>query len=122
MKESKNITSVLNESRTFAPLAEFTQNAHINSTEMYESMWLEAKDEPNKFWSKKANELLDWDRGFDEVLNWNPPFAKWFEGGKINASYNCLDRHVKNGLGEKTAIFWEGEPGDKRKLSFRELF
>src|SRR4029450_9971873 len=72
------------------------------------------------FWADEAKRI-DWIKPYDEVLDWQLPYAKWFVGGKLNISLNCLDRHVANGLGDKVAYYWEGEPGDKRTLTYRDL-
>src|SRR5690606_31699735 len=72
------------------------------------------------FWAEEAKRL-DWFQPWEKVLEWNPPYAKWFVGGKLNVSYNCLDRHVKAGRGDKVAFYWEGEPGDRRVLTYKDL-
>lgn len=115
------IESVMHEERVFPPPAEITARAHIKSMEEYEKLYNKAKDDPEGFWGELAKEELHWFRPFDKVLEWSEPFAKWFVGGQTNASYNCLDRNLENGLGDKTAILWEGEPGDERTLTYKEL-
>ncbi|HXG09143.1 MAG TPA: acetate--CoA ligase [Gemmataceae bacterium] len=115
-----NITSVLKETRKFPPPPEFAARAHIKSLAEYERLWQRAKDDLEGFWAEQA-ESLDWFRRWDKVLLWNEPHAQWFVGGKINASYNCLDRHLAGPRRNKTAILWEGEPGDSRSLSYQEL-
>lgn len=117
---STNITSVLKESRTFPPPAEFAKQAHVKSLAEYEKLWQQAKDDPEGFWAKRA-EKLHWFKRWDKVLEWNEPHAKWFVGGKINACYNCVDRHLTNGRKNKAAIIWEGEPGDSRVLRYQDL-
>ena len=97
--------------RLFPPPPEFAANAHIKSFEEYERLYAEAAADPEAFWAKQA-ESLDWFRKWDTVLEWNEPFAKWFVGGKINISYNCLDRHLTTWRKNKAAIIWEGEPGE----------
>jgi acetyl-CoA synthetase len=87
----------------------------------YRALYDSAKADPEKFWSELAENELTWFKPFTKGLEWNSPFAKWFTGGKINASYNCLDRHIAAGLGAKPAIVFEGEPGDERIISFQEL-
>lgn len=119
MADKPTIESVLTEERTFPPSAEFAQNAYVKSFEEYEKMYSEAEADLPAFWAKQA-EALDWFAPWEKVLEWEPPHAKWFSGGKINASYNCLDRHLETN-GDKTAIIWEGEPGEERRLSYREL-
>lgn len=119
MADKPTIESVLTEERTFPPSAEFAANAFVKSFEEYEKMYSEAEADLPAFWAKQA-EALDWFAPWEKVLEWEPPHAKWFSGGKINASYNCLDRHLETN-GDKTAIIWEGEPGEERRLSYREL-
>ncbi len=116
----KKIESLLHEERLFEPPAEFSAAAHIKSREQYDAIRAEAAADPEKFWATHAEEL-HWFRKWDKVLEWEAPFAKWFVGGTTNVSYNCLDRHVEAGLGDKTAILWEGEPGDTEAISYSEL-
>jgi acetyl-CoA synthetase len=115
-----NITSVLKESRQFPPPAEFSAHAHIKSVAQYEKLWQRAKDDPEGFWAEQA-ESLAWFRKWDKVLVWKEPHAQWFAGGKINISYNCLDRHLTGPRKNKAAIIWEGEPGDSRVLRYQDL-
>ena len=118
---SQNIESLQKEDRVFPPTPEFSSSAHIQSMEQYETLHKESIDAPEKFWAEQAS-ALTWQKPWDTVLDWsNAPFAKWFEGGKINAAENCLDRHVAAGKGDDIAIHWVGEPGDKRDLTFSEL-
>jgi acetyl-CoA synthetase len=117
---SQNITSVLQEKRSFPPSPEFTRNAHIKSLAEYERLWQEAKDKPDAFWARYAEEL-HWFKKWDRVMEWNEPHAKWFVGGQTNMSYNCLDRHVAMWRKNKAAIVWEGEPGDQRVLRYQDL-
>src|SRR5262249_31115166 len=116
---STNITSVLKETRSFPPTADFAAKAHIKSVTEYEAVWKRAADNPEKFWAEQA-ESLTWFAKWNKVLEWNEPFAKWFLGGKINASYNCVDRHLELHR-NKAAIVWEGEPGDTRVLRYQDL-
>ncbi|MBK9154715.1 MAG: acetate--CoA ligase [Chloracidobacterium sp.] len=120
MSERTPIESILNESRVFEPPADFAANAHLKSFEEYEGLYAEAAADPAAFWAKQA-ENLDWFRKWDSVLEWNEPFAKWFAGGKINVSYNCLDRHLTTWRKNKAAFIWEGEPGDQRTLTYLQL-
>src|SRR5262249_48621960 len=113
------ITSVLKESRQFAPPKEF-QPVHIKSLAEYERLWQRSKDDPEGFWGEQA-EALHWFNKWDKVLVWNEPVAQWFVGGKINVCYNCVDRHLTNGRANKAAIVWEGEPGDSRVLRYQDL-
>jgi acetyl-CoA synthetase len=117
---TSNITSVLKETRVFAPSAEFSANAYVKSPAEYELLCQRARENPEAFWAEQA-ETLHWFQSWDKVLEWKEPHAKWFVGGKINASYNCLDRHLANGRGNKAAIIWEGEPGDTRVLRYQDL-
>jgi acetyl-CoA synthetase len=116
----QNITSVLKETRTFPPPAEFAANAHIRSMAEYEKLFQRAKDDPDGFWAEQA-ESLSWVKRWDKVLVWNEPFAKWFVGGRLNVSANCLDRHLSGPRRNKAAIIWEGEPGDTRVLTYQML-
>lgn len=115
------IDTVMQEARLFPPPEAFAQKASIGSFEAYEELWNRAAKDPTAFWEELAREELHWFEPFTETLNWNEPYAEWFVGGKTNASYNCLDRHVEAGKGDKPAILWEGEPGDSRTLTYSEL-
>jgi acetyl-CoA synthetase len=103
------IESSLQEGRVFPPPAHFAAGARINSREEYDQVYRESIDQPEQFWGRAAEEL-GWFRKWDKVLDWKPPYAKWFVGGRTNVSYNCLDRQVELGRGDKAAILWEGEP------------
>jgi acetyl-CoA synthetase len=118
--QQSNIDSTLQEVRRFEPSTEFRQKSHINSLEDYERLYKEADDDPEKFWGKVAKEL-HWFKPWTKVLEWDCPWAKWFVGGETNISYNCLDRNVQNGRAHKTAIIWEGEPGEIRTLTYQQL-
>ncbi|MBX6313329.1 MAG: acetate--CoA ligase, partial [Isosphaeraceae bacterium] len=115
-----SIVSVLVENRVFPPPADFARTAHIGSLEQYEALWTRAKDDPEGFWGEIAL-CLHWDQPWQKVLEWNPPFAQWFVGGKLNASYNCVDRHCEGPSKNKAALIWEGEPGDRRVLRYQDL-
>lgn len=116
------IASILQESRKFPPPAEFRKNARVASRDAYQKMWQESVDHPEKFWGKVAEQTLSWNKSWKSVLEWKCPDAKWFGGGEINATYNCVDRHAENPTtAKKTALIWEGEPGDKRKFNYAEL-
>jgi acetyl-CoA synthetase len=117
---TSNITSVLKELRVFPPPPEFSRQAHFKSVAEYEKVWQRAQDDPEGFWGEQA-ETLDWFQRWNAVLVWNEPHAQWFPGGKLNVSYNCLDRHVLGGRKNKAAIIWEGEPGDSRVLRYQDL-
>ena len=115
------IESILQEKRLFPPSAEFSQKAHIKSLDEYQQLYDKAKADPQKFWADLAETELHWFQKWDTVLDWQPPFAKWFVGGKINISYNCLDRHLTTWRRNKAALIWEGEPGDSRTLTYAQL-
>jgi acetyl-CoA synthetase len=117
---SQNIDSTLREDRVFPPPAEFSRKAHIKSLEEYEALYEKSIADPEAFWAEAAKEL-DWFKPWDKVLEWNEPWAKWFVGGKLNLCHNCVDRHALGARREKTALIWEGEPGEVRKLTFGEL-
>jgi acetyl-CoA synthetase len=117
---SHAIDSVLNEQRVFEPSDEFRAGAQIKSRAEYERLYQEAKDDPEGFWAKIAREL-HWFKPWNRVLEWKLPFSKWFLGGELNISYNCLDRHVTTWRKNKAAIQWEGEPGDSRALTYQQL-
>lgn len=115
------IESILQEKRLFQPPAEFSEKAHIKSLEEYQALYDKAKADPQAFWAELATQELDWFQKWDAVLDWQPPFAKWFVNGKINISYNCLDRHLTTWRKNKAALIWEGEPGDSRTLTYAQL-
>ena len=117
---NQDIDSTLREDRVFPPQAEFSAKAHIGSLEEYERLYKESIADPEGFWAKAAEDL-HWFKRWDKVLEWNLPWAKWFVGGKLNLSYNCVDRHALGARAEKTALIWEGEPGEVRRLTYREL-
>src|SRR3954468_15279434 len=103
------IESTMQENRVFPPAAGFAREAHVKSREEYDRLYKQSIENPDAFWGKLAEEL-HWFKKWDKVLEWNAPNAKWFVGGKTNISYNCLDRQIDAGRGDKTAILWEGEP------------
>ncbi|HVG29149.1 MAG TPA: acetate--CoA ligase [Pyrinomonadaceae bacterium] len=115
-----DIESTLNEQRVFPPPAEFAARARINSMGEYERLRSEAAGEPEAFWARMAEEL-HWFKRWDSVLKWEPPHAEWFVGGRTNVSYNCLDRHLATERRTKTALLWEGEPGEQRTFTYEEL-
>ena len=120
MTSPSTITSVLKETRTFPPPADFAARAHVKSLAEYEALRQRADDDPDGFWADQA-QRLHWFQPFDKVLQWNEPHAQWFVGGKLNGCYNCLDRHLDGPRRNKTAILWEGEPGDRRVLTYQDL-
>jgi acetyl-CoA synthetase len=115
-----NIESVLQEERVFPPPRSFSEQAHIKSIEELEKLREEAAANPESFWARMAEEL-HWFKKWDTVLKWDPPHAEWFGGGKINISYNCLDRHLTTWRRNKAALIWEGEPGETRTFTYQQL-
>lgn len=115
------IESVLNEDRLFNPPSEFVNQSYVRSFREYEQLYSKATANPERFWAELAEQELHWFQKWDTVLDWQPPNAKWFVGGKLNISYNCLDRHLNTWRRNKAAIIWEGEPGDSRTLTYGEL-
>jgi acetyl-CoA synthetase len=116
-KPYTEIDDLLREDRTFPPPADFRARAAVSD----ESLYAEAARDPDAFWAKFAGEL-EWSRRWDRVLDWQPPHAKWFVGGTLNASVNCIDRHVRGARRNKAALIWEGEPGDRRTLTYHDLY
>ena len=114
---SADISDLLQEDRTFPPSREFRANANIND----EGVYARAEKDPEAFWASFASEL-EWFTPWTKVLEWKPPHAKWFVGGTINASVNCVDRHVRGARRNKAALIWEGEPGDRRTLTYFDLY
>jgi acetyl-CoA synthetase len=115
--EHDTIDALLDEQRTFPPSAAFKGNALVADTSLYD----EANEDFQGFWARQAAELVDWHREWDTICEWELPYAKWFVGGQLNVSHNCLDRHVNAGKGDKVAIHWEGEPGDTRTITYGDL-
>jgi acetyl-CoA synthetase len=113
----RDIDALLSENRVFEPPPEFRSRAVASDPGIYERA---AADRP-AFWAEQA-ERLSWFKTWDTVMDWEPPWVKWFVGGRLNASYNCLDRHVEAGGGDKVAYYWEGEPGDARVLTYLDLY
>src|SRR5262252_2638144 len=118
--DNKNIESHLKEKRVFKPSKEFAQKGRIKSLAQYRRMYQESIKHPDKFWAREASQL-SWRKRWRKVLEWKAPFAKWFVGGQLNLSENCLDRHLTTGRRNKAAIIWEGEPGEKRTLTYQQL-
>jgi acetyl-CoA synthetase len=116
-----NIESLQHEERIFHPPATFSEAAHVKSMEELEALRAEASADPEKFWARLAKNELSWFKEWDTVLEWEPPHAQWFVGGKINISSNCLDRHLETWRRNKAALIWEGEPGDTRTLTYQQL-
>jgi acetyl-CoA synthetase len=116
-KPLAEIADLLQEDRSFEPAAAFRAEANIRD----ESVYARAEADPEKFWADFASEL-EWSKPWTRVLEWDPPHAKWFVGGTLNASVNCVDRHVRSSRRNKAAIIWEGEPGDRRTLTYFDLY
>jgi len=112
---TESLSNLLSETRTFPPSKEFSDKANVKA-----SIYDEAERDRLAFWEKQA-ERLHWFKKWDQVLDWQPPFAKWFVGGKLNASYNALDRHVLEGRGDRVAFYFEGEPGDTRTITYSQM-
>ena len=112
----QNIEALLSEQRVFEPPPGFAERAIVSDASIYER----ANDDHEAFWAEQADRLT-WFKRWDTVMNWDPPWVRWFEGGQLNASYNCLDRHVEAGGGDKIAYHWEGEPGDTRTITYAQL-
>jgi len=111
------IESLLAEGRTFPPSADFKNSSLVTDAEIYD----EAERDFEGFWALQADQHLTWFEDWKAILEWKLPFAKWFVGGKINAAYNALDRHVEAGHGDQVAYHWEGEPGDTRTITYAQL-
>src|SRR5207237_1071274 len=124
---SIGITSVSQEKRVFPPPKSFSKQARIQSLAHYRKLYGESIRSPEKFWGKQAKNELVWFKPWKKVLQWKEPFAKWFAGGQLNVSYNCLDRHLGTPLANKAALIWEGEPaapgkpGEERTLTYKQL-
>src|SRR5256714_3411561 len=122
-----SITSVLQEHRIFHPPKDFAKEARINSLAQYRKLYNQSIRSPEKFWAKQAKEELVWFKPWKKVLEWKEPFAKWFLGGQLNVSHNCLDRHLGTATANKAALIWEGEPaapdkpGEQRTLTYNQL-
>src|SRR5262245_39924089 len=111
------IDALLQETRKFPPPDDFKKSAHLPDASVYD----EANASPEAFWESEANQL-EWFTKWKKVLEWKPPHAKWFIGGKLNVSVNCVDRHINSALRNKAALIWEGEPGDRRTLTYWDLY
>ena len=118
MSDSHNtIDDLMLENRKFPPSAEFKRQALVTDTGMYD----DAGEDYQGFWARQSHDLLTWSSDWTTICEWELPFAKWFVGGQLNVTYNCLDRHVEAGRGDKVAFYWEGEPGDSRVLTYADL-
>ena len=111
----------MSETSVYPPSPEFAAKAHVSGIEAYRELYRRAEQTPEEFWGELAEKELFWFEKWSHVFEWHPPFVKWFVGGKTNASYNCLDRHLTTHRKDKAAIIWEGEPGDQRTITYQEL-
>ncbi len=122
LNKKNSINNILEENRTFPPSKEFSNSAIIKSKKDLFDLREKARKNPNEFWDSYAKTEIDWFRPYETVLDRNKaPFFRWFPEGQLNITYNCLDRHIKNGLGDKNALIWEGEPGDSKTYSYKDL-
>jgi acetyl-CoA synthetase len=121
MSDHGDIDTVMVEKRLFSPSADFSSKARIKSLQDYQELYDLAAKDPESFWADLAREKLHWFEPFTKTMDWQYPNAKWFLGGKTNASFNCLDANIAAGKGDKTAILFEGEPGDSRTLTYKQL-
>src|SRR5262245_4542554 len=123
----KNIESLMQENRVFYPKKDFSKRAHVKSLAEYRKLYVQSIKSPEKFWARQAKNELVWFKPWKTVLQWKVPFAKWFAGGQLNVSYNCLDKHLGTAIANKAALIWEGEPagpgkqGEERVLTYRQL-
>ncbi len=120
MTANQGIESILHENRTFPPPAELAKQAHINDLAEYERMHKRSVEDPEGFWDEVAKGF-HWFAPYTKILEWDAPNAKWFVGGKTNVCFNCLDKQINDGRGDHPAILWEGEPGDTKTYTYREL-
>ncbi|MCX8070468.1 MAG: acetate--CoA ligase [Thermodesulfovibrionales bacterium] len=120
----ESISVLMEEKRTFPPSKEFSEKAHIKSMEEYEQIYKRSIEDPEGFWAEKAEEMLVWDKKWDKVLSYNfqKPEIKWFIGGKLNVSVNCIDRHLNSATRNKAAIIWEGDDGSYKTYTYQQLY
>ncbi|WP_455391739.1 acetate--CoA ligase [[Eubacterium] cellulosolvens] len=121
-RKKSTIESVMTETRKFPPPKAFRENANLKSMSEYNKLYNRSIEDPEGFWADQAESELYWYKKWDKVLTWDPPFAKWFEGGKINVTYNCLDRHLKTWRKNKAAIIWESEHGQNKIYTYQQLY
>lgn len=119
-RDAGSIESMLIENRVFPPPEDFSRRARLKNLEEYQRLWDWSRDDPEGFWAEQAK-VVDWFEPWSRVLEWNPPRAKWFADGKINACHNCVDRHCEGARKNKAAIVWEGETGERRVLRYQDL-
>jgi acetyl-CoA synthetase len=121
LERGNPIESRLIENRIFKPAKGFSKRSYISSFEQYQDLYRKSIKNPESFWSQQASELLVWHKKWKSVLKWKEPFAQWFAGGELNVSENCLDRHLTGLRRNKAALIWEGEPGDRKTLTYQQL-
>lgn len=119
--KDQTIETILKETRSFPPPASFAEKAHIGNQQEYEALWKNARENPVEFWERAADSI-HWFQKWTKTFEWNEPFAKWFIGAKVNAAYNCLDRHLGTPTESKLALIWEGEDGSVVRWTYRQLF
>ena len=124
MAEKKGIEVLSTEKRTFPPSKAFSEKAHIKSMKEYEKLYKQSVDNPDKFWAEQAEKNLTWYKKWDKVLDYDfhKPYIKWFQGGKLNASVQCLDRHVNNATRNKAALIWEADGGEYKTFTYQQLY
>jgi len=124
MSDAKQMDVLMNEQRTFPPSKDFSARAHIQSMAEYEKLYKRSVDDPEGFWAEMADKNLTWFKKWDKVLDYdfNKPYIKWFSGGKLNASYNCLDRYINTPIRNKAAIIWEADDGSYKTYTYQQLF
>src|SRR5512139_120699 len=124
MSEKKGIEVLSTEKRTFPPLKAFSEKAHIKSIAEYEKMYKASVSDPEKFWGEQAEKNLTWYKKWDKVLDYDfhKPYIKWFQGGKLNASVQCLDRFVNTPTRNKAALIWEADGGEYRTFTYQQLY
>src|SRR5215469_3943896 len=106
----------------YTPSPEFVRNAHVQGMDAYRELYRQAAEKPEEFWGAIGEKEISWFQKWTHVFEWHPPFVKWFAGGRLNISHNCIDRHLTTHRKNKVAILWEGEPGDQRMISYQELY
>mgnify|MGYP000597032930 CR=1 FL=1 len=120
MDAKTTIETVLNETRSFPPPKDFAQQAHLGSVAEYEKLWQESQRNPVQYWETTAKKYVSWETPWQQAFEWKEPFSKWFIGGKTNAAYNCLDRHLEKN-GDKLALVFEAEDGRVENWTYKQL-
>ena len=118
---AKKSSSAVKDGENFSPSSEFRKQATIKSMAEYKRLYVESVDNPEKFWNTQAKELLQWRKPWRKTLEWKEPHAKWFVGGKLNVCENCVDRHLGTPRENKAALIFEGELGDQKTLTYKQL-